>query len=122
MSHTRLTAKGIQEIAKLPRLRLLILVRVRDGVSEASVNALAACASLEDLNVAWAPFDDEQLLKLLTLPKLRRVVTSGTKVTPAGLAKAAALRPDVTLQTKDTLSDMSLPRLPDEDTAASEKK
>lgn len=78
----RLTRRGARVLARLPRLRHLVLqCMLDDDVAE----ALGRCVALESLDMSRAfGFTDEGLRALHGLRRLRRFHLKNTRTTPAG--------------------------------------
>lgn len=81
----------------LPRLREL---KVSGSFRDARLEEVAELKGLEVLDVEQSLVTDAGLRRAADLPRLRRLVASFTRVTPAGVAAFRAARPDVEVEYK----------------------
>jgi hypothetical protein len=83
--------ESIQEIGKLPKLKML---RLFTGTfDDSGVAPLKNLATLEELVLSSPNFTDAGLEHLVGLKNLRKLAVHGSKVTPAGKAKLTAALP-----------------------------
>ncbi len=92
-----LTADHVARIARLHQIELLQLAYLRceevPGLDE-----LAKLDRLKEIEFQTTPLTDDGLAHLAALPALELIRLNHTKVTPAGLAKFNAARPDVKVE------------------------
>jgi hypothetical protein len=91
LSGARLTAAGLRSLQGLPLDRLSLWNCSQLGSSAADV--LAGIPTLVNLDLSYTPIDDEGLKRLATLPNLKFLYLTETKVTEQALA---AFRQDKT--------------------------
>jgi Leucine-rich repeat (LRR) protein len=82
LAGSKVNDAGLAAIARLPRLRILDLSKT--AVTNAGLSPLKQGRQFEELTLADCPqITDEAIATLKTLPALKRVVLTGTKVSPA---------------------------------------
>ncbi|MFC7335792.1 c-type cytochrome domain-containing protein [Haloferula chungangensis] len=82
LSATKVSDRGVDEIAKATKLKMLRLSETE--VTDASLDKLAVLAELESLNLYGTKVTTEGVLKLATLPNLKRLYLWQTQVDEAG--------------------------------------
>jgi len=90
----RQSLDGLEKLHGLARLQRLDLSRT--PVNAAGLRALRGLGQLRELSLALAKnVDDEAVPVLIAWRSLRSVRLEGTRITPVGLAKLRAARPDL---------------------------
>ena len=81
---TQVTDEGLIHLLQLPRLRVLRLSRT--ATTDAGMNILAKCETLESIDVSQTQIGDQGVWELRALPRLRILNLFQTLVTDTGLA------------------------------------
>ncbi|MGH9657808.1 MAG: hypothetical protein ACRD96_04635, partial [Bryobacteraceae bacterium] len=92
LSRTPINAKGLEAVARIPRLRELRLVLARN-IDDAAAPVLASM-KLEALYLAGTGLTDAGLAKLHDAKSLRMLTLGSTKVTAAAVEEFRRARPD----------------------------
>lgn len=87
-----LTNDGMEQLAKLPKLRYLALVGT--DIRGAGIAKLAASETLSELRFDGGKIDDSDIDALANLASLKWLVLSQTRVTQQGRDRLVELRPD----------------------------
>ncbi len=82
-TESSLSDRGMQEIAKLPSLTMLILNRTR--VTDTGMAMLPASLNLKLLSMAYLPITDNGIKNLAAFPDLMILDLSGSRITNEGL-------------------------------------
>jgi hypothetical protein len=83
---------GVKTLAALPQLERLSLWNVK-GIDDGAAAHWEALGTLASLDLSDTAVGDATLVRLSTLPNLRRLYVSETQVTPQGLAAFHSKRP-----------------------------
>ena len=94
---TRVSDRGLAEVARLPNLTRLHLQHTE--VSDGGVAHLTGLQRLEYLNLYGTAVTDEGLAPLSSLTRLRALYVWETGVTPAGVSRLQAALPRLTIET-----------------------
>ncbi len=84
-SGAQLTPAGLKVLQGLPQLERLSLWNCT-ALDDSAAEALAAIPSLTNLDVSYTPMGDPALQRLATLPRLKYLYLTDTKVTPVAVA------------------------------------
>ena len=89
LDESRVTDSGISVIATLPNLMHL---RVRSKLTDACIDDLLQIKSLQFLNLPFADFTDQGLIRLATHPRIQLLRLRSPRVTDASLPAVAAMK------------------------------
>ena len=86
----KLNDEGLKELAKLKRLKSLLLVKT--DITDAGLREMAKLPELVSLTISGADITDVGLKELANVPNLRELGLPATQVTDAGLKELAKLK------------------------------